>query len=128
MFRHRTPVPERQVQNLPDNAVMDATLKLKTQHCSKTGPAGWGSRGAGSSSVISCHQFALVTCCVCAVFSLLSTVALLFVSLVFVYNFSGTLVGSLCLFAASALALLTLILTWLVCVLQYRRETAPTPS
>lgn len=131
MCRHRTPVPERQVQNLPDNAAVTATLKLKTQQCpqipdTQRGEAVVAGSGAGSGS--SCHQFAFVTCCVCAVLSLLSMVALLFVGLIFVHNFSGALVGPLCLFAASVLALLTLILTWLMCVLQYRHETAPIAS
>lgn len=139
--RHRTPVPERQVLNLPDNAAVAATLKLKTQQCphksdanSRTAPTAAAGGGAGSSSSGSsrisnaCRQFVFVTGCVCAVFSFLSMVVLLFVGLVFVHNFNGTPVGPLCLFAASALALLTLILTWLMCVLQYRHETASTPS
>lgn len=135
--RHRTPVPKRQVQNLPDDAAVASKLTLKTQQCplksdthsrkvaTESEAAGGG---AGSSSSSTCHQFAFVTGCVCAVFSFLSMVALLFVGLVFVHNFSGTPVGPLCLFAASALALLTLILTWMMCVLQYRQETATTPS
>lgn len=140
--RHRTPVPERQVQNLPDNAAMAATLTLKGQQCphisdthsrkAPTESAAVGCVGGGSSNSSSsssaCHHFAFVTGCLCAVFSLLSMVVLLFMGLVFVHNFSGTTVGPLCLFAASALALLTLIVTWLMCVLQNRHETASTPS
>lgn len=134
--RHRTPIPEHRVQNLPDNAAVAATLTLKTQQSphtpdtpTRTSPAeSAAAGGGGDSSSSACHQFAFATGCVCAVFSFLSTVALLFVGLVFVHNFSSTPVGPHCLFAASALALLTLILTWLMCVLQYRHETASTPS
>lgn len=132
--RHRTPVPEHRVQNLPDDAAVAATLPLQMQQrphardahtgAAPAEPAAGGGGGGGSA----CHQFTLATGCVCATFSFLSMAALLFAGLVLVHNFSGKPAGALCLSAASALALLTLILTWLMCVLQHRHETASTPS
>lgn len=125
--RHRTPVPEHRVQNLPDNTALTASLPLKTQRSVDPSDAQpqtipTESREADG-SCHACHKVAFVTGCVCAIFSFLSMVVLLLLGLVFVHNFSSTPVGPLCLFAASALALLTLILTWLMCVLKYRHET-----
>lgn len=127
--RHRTPVPEYRVHNLPDNAAVTEALPLKIQEPVnsfdtdvQTGPA---ASSEGDDSCQTCKQVAFATGCVCAIFSFLSMVVLLFLGLIFVHNFNNTTppVGPVCLFVASVLALFSLILTWLLCMLRYRPET-----
>lgn len=131
--RHRTPVPEYRVHNLPDNAALTTALPLKTRDPAdssnvdvQTGPAVSSVAPQESDdSCQTCKQVAFATGCVCAIFSFLSMVVLLFLGLIFVHNFNNTTtpVGPVCLFVASVLALLSLILTWLMCMLKYRPET-----
>ncbi|KAM9349930.1 RING finger protein 228-like [Symphorus nematophorus] len=127
--RHRTPVPEYRVHNLPDNTALTEALPLKTYQLVdqsntdvQTGPA---VSSSGEDSCQTCKQLAFATGCVCAIFSFLSMVVLLFLGLIFVHNFNKTTppVGPVCLFVASVLALFSLILTWLICMLKYRPET-----
>lgn len=127
--RHRTPVPEYRVQNLPDNAAVTEALPLKLQEPVNSlntdvhiGPAESPESNDGCQT---CKQVAFATGCVCAIFSFLSMVVLLFLGLIFVHNFNNTTppVGPVCLFVASVLALFSLILTWLLCMLKYRPET-----
>nr|XP_046265025.1 E3 ubiquitin-protein ligase RNF186-like [Scatophagus argus] len=131
--RHRSPVPDYRVYNLPDNTALTAALPLQTpgpvNSCTpdvQTCPAvsSLASR-EGDDSCQTCKQAAFATGCVCAIFSFLSMVALLFVGLIFVHNFSHIMppVGPVCLFVASVLALFSLVLTWLMCMLKYRPET-----
>ncbi|XP_051256975.1 E3 ubiquitin-protein ligase RNF186-like [Dicentrarchus labrax] len=133
LCRHRTPVPEYRVHNLPDNTAMTDALPLQTQepvHSSntdvQTGPAvSLVASQEGDDSCQTCKQVAFATGCACAIFSFLSMVVLLFLGLIFVHNFNNTTppVGPVCLFAASVLALFSLILTWLMCMIKYRPET-----
>ncbi|XP_037642787.1 E3 ubiquitin-protein ligase RNF186-like [Sebastes umbrosus] len=132
--RHRTPVPEYRVRNLPDNSELIESLPLKKKPLDSSintdsGPAVSSSSApsgeSDDSSCQTCKQVAFMTGCVCAIFSFLSMVVLLFLGLIFVHNFNHTTwpVGPVCLFVASVLALLSLILTWLMCMLKYRPET-----
>lgn len=133
--RHRTPVPEYRVHNLPDNTVLTEALPLTTHECVSSatdddhtaGPSvcSAASQESDDSSCQTCNQVAFATGCVCAIFSFMSMVVLLFLGLIFVHNFNNTTspVGPVCLFVASVLALFSLILTWLMCMLKYRPET-----
>ncbi|XP_070830790.1 RING finger protein 228-like [Chaetodon trifascialis] len=128
--RHRTPVPEYRVHNLPDNTALTDVLPLKRHPSSttdvQTGPAVSPLASEETNdSCQTCKHVAFATGCVCAIFSFLSMVVLLFLGLIFVHNFNNTTppVGPICLFVASVLALLSLILTWLMCMLSYRPET-----
>uniref|UniRef100_UPI003AAE648D RING finger protein 228-like n=1 Tax=Centroberyx gerrardi TaxID=166262 RepID=UPI003AAE648D len=139
LCRHRTPVPEYQVHNLPDNTAVTDALPLdikQARHLDELvnggntdGQAGAAvSPAASQDSNESCHtckQVAVTAACVCAIFSFLSMVVLLFLGLIFVHNFNDTAlsVGPICLSVASVLALLSLILTWLVCLVKYRPES-----
>ncbi|KAI3374347.1 hypothetical protein L3Q82_006185 [Scortum barcoo] len=126
--RHRTPVPAYRVDNLPDNAALAAALPLQT-HVPADSPGSGAQTGPDVSPVTdSCHtcrQVAFVAGCACAIFCFLCMVVLLFLGLIFVHNFNSgaASVGHVCLSVASVLALLSLILTWLMCVLKYRPET-----
>ncbi|XP_070774890.1 RING finger protein 228-like [Enoplosus armatus] len=134
--RHRTPVPEYRVHNLPDNTALTEALPLKTDEPAdssntdvQTGPAVSSVTSPESNdSCQTCKQVAFATGCVCAILSFLSMVVLLFLGLIFVHNFNNSTspVGPVCLFVASVLALLSLILTWLMCMLKYRPETEAT--
>ncbi|XP_042283539.1 E3 ubiquitin-protein ligase RNF186-like [Thunnus albacares] len=126
--RHRTPVPEYLVHNLPDNTSLTQALPL-IKHVNapdtedQTGPTVSSATSQESNgSCQTCKHVAFTTVCVCAIFSFLSTVVLLFLGLIFVHNFNNT-VGHVCLLVASVLALFSLILTWLMCMLNYRPET-----
>lgn len=120
--RHRTPVPEYRVPNLPDNTAVTAALRA----CE---PVNASNRGAQTVPVMaqedgeSCHSCKLVafaTGCACNVFSVLSMVVLLYLGLIFVHNFNNSMAsyGRVCLFVACVLALLSLILTWLTLLLR----------
>lgn len=129
MCRHRTPVPEYRVHNLPDNTSVTEALPLN-KHVNapntETRPAVSSAASRESNdSCQTCKHVAFTTACVCAIFSFLSMVVLLFLGLIFVHNFNNTTppVGPVCLFVASVLALFSLILTWLMCMLKYRPET-----
>ena len=128
--RHRTPVREYQVKNLPDNTAVVEVLPLeKHQHenssAAEDRAAAPGTSQDTSDSCETCKHVAFTAGCVCAIFSFLSMVVLLFLGLIFVHNFNhiASHVGSVCLFAGSLLALFTLITTWLTCMLKYRTET-----
>lgn len=126
LCRHRTPVPDYRVHNLPENTALTAALPLKTHEpaSSSNTDAQVASR-EGDDSCHACKQVAFATGYACAIFSFLSMVVLLFLGLIFVHNFSNIAapVGPVCLFVASVLALLSLILTWLTCMLKHRPET-----
>ncbi|KAE8290966.1 putative E3 ubiquitin-protein ligase RNF183 [Larimichthys crocea] len=136
--RHRTPVPEYRVQNLPDDTVLTEAIVLKTLEPVsssntdvQTGPAvpSAGSQ-QGDDSCRTCKQVAFATGCVCAIFSFLSTVVLLFLGLILVHNFKNITPrsGPACLFVASVLALFSLILTWLLCMLRTDLNLKPAAS
>uniref|UniRef100_A0A3Q1FW84 Ring finger protein 228 n=1 Tax=Acanthochromis polyacanthus TaxID=80966 RepID=A0A3Q1FW84_9TELE len=126
--RHRTPVPDYRVLNLPDNTELTEALPLRepppVDAEQQTAPSVSAS-ASPESRCETCKQVAFTTFCVCAIFSFLSMVVLLFLGLIFVHNFSHITspVGPVCLFVASILALFSLILTWLTCMLKYRAET-----
>lgn len=127
LCRHRTPVPEYRVPALPDNTALIETLppsKLKPDDGTDPVVSAATSRESRNSCQ-TCKQVAFTATCVCAMLSFLSMVVLLMVGLIFVHNFnkSTSPVGPLCLFVASVLALLSLIFTWLMCMLKYRPET-----
>ncbi|XP_049888434.1 E3 ubiquitin-protein ligase RNF186-like [Epinephelus moara] len=126
--RHRTPVPEYRVHNLPDNRALTESLPLKKQEpadLSHTDVPGVSPSPSQESNCETCKLVAFASGCVCAIFSFLSMVVLLFLGLIFVHNFNHAPwpVGPICLFVASVLALFSLILTWLMCMLKYRPET-----
>ncbi|XP_071347510.1 RING finger protein 228-like [Trachinotus anak] len=131
--RHRTPVPEYRVHGLPDNPAVTGALQLARHQCVNSGntddhsgpSASLAASQESSDSCQTCKQVALTTGCVCAIFSFLSMAVLLLLGLVFVHNFNNTAspLGPVFLFAASVLALFSLILTWLMCMLKYRPET-----
>ncbi|XP_068558118.1 RING finger protein 228-like [Cebidichthys violaceus] len=132
--RRRTPVPEYRVRNLLDDSVLTKSLSLETRAAVDSSNTAVQTDSAGVSSATSpesdagcqtCKQVAFMTGCVCAIFSFLSMVVLLFLGLIFVHNFDNTAwpVGPICLFVASVLALVSLILAWLLCTLRYRPET-----
>ncbi|XP_070700973.1 RING finger protein 228-like [Pempheris klunzingeri] len=133
LCRHRTPVPEYRVHNLPDNTALTDALPLEKLEpgvsCDtavRTGPSvPSAAPQEANASCQTCKQVAFTASCVCAIFSFLSMVLLLFLGLIFVHNFNSPAshVGPVCLFVASVLALLSLILTWLMCMLRYRPET-----
>lgn len=110
------------VQNLPDNTALAASLPLKTQR--SVYPSDVQRRAVptesreADGSCHACHKVAFATGRVCAIFSFLSIVVLLHTGIALVQNF-----GLLFLFAARALAMLTFILTWLMCVSKCRHET-----
>lgn len=122
--RHRTPVPGYRVPNLPDDTAVTAALPLRA--CGE--PVNASNRDAQTAPVMapeageSCHSCKLVAFaagCACNVFSFLSMVVLLYLGLIFVHNFNSSMAsyGRVCLFVACVLALLSLILTWLTCLL-----------
>ncbi|XP_061587099.1 E3 ubiquitin-protein ligase RNF186-like [Cololabis saira] len=131
--RQRTPVREHRVQNLPDNTALAQALPLeKYQYYCDISSNAEGQPAAPPGSpqdtrdcCETCKHVAFTTGCVCAIFSFLSMVVLLFLGLIFVHNFNhrASHVGSVCLSVASVLALFTLIITWLTCTLKYRTET-----
>ncbi|XP_054452639.1 E3 ubiquitin-protein ligase RNF186-like [Anoplopoma fimbria] len=127
--RHRTPVPEYRVHNLPDDRALTESLPLEKHAAADSTDAAVPSDTSRESnaSCQTCKQVVFMTGCVCAIFSFLSMVVLLFLGLIFVHNFKNTSwpVGPMCLFVASVLALVSLILTWLVCMFTYRPETEP---
>ncbi|XP_070397987.1 RING finger protein 228-like [Nothobranchius furzeri] len=111
--RHRTPVPEYKVTNLPNNTALAELLLIKAQqqrNFTKTNrwrnrllplPPSRAVRTANRSRSL---QAARAPCspsspwwCFCF--------------------------GAICLFTASVLAPFSLILTWLMCMLEYRPET-----
>lgn len=131
--RHRTPVPDYRVRNLSDNTALTEALPLRKDQLvnssnaeEETGPSvSCASSPETTDSCETCKHIAFTTGCVCAIFSFLSMVVLLFLGLIFVHNFNHITspVGPVCLFVASVLALVSIILTWLMCMLKYRPET-----
>ncbi|CAN9502685.1 unnamed protein product [Ophioblennius macclurei] len=140
--RHRTPVPEHRVRNIATNHELCAALHGRPQPLEEEDGEACTSTSTGTqaearvealSSVTpwdatddceSCKHAAFALSCVCAIFSTLAMVVLLFLGLVFVHNFNHVTspVGPVCLFVASVLALFSLILTWLICMLRYRPD------
>ncbi|XP_074545147.1 RING finger protein 228-like [Halichoeres trimaculatus] len=132
--RHRTPVPEYRVDNLPDNTALCDALPLNTHERVNSSRTEVLVTGPTVSSAVPhesndgclvCKQVAFMTGCACAIFSFLSMVVLLFMGLIFVHNFNNpkSPVGPICLFVASILALFSIIFTWIVCMVKYRPET-----
>ncbi|XP_028283510.1 E3 ubiquitin-protein ligase RNF186-like [Parambassis ranga] len=124
--RQRTPVPAYRIQNLSDNTALTGALPLKKQQpASDQQTVSPATSAETIESCETCKCVAFATGCVCAMFSFLSMVVLLFLGLIFVHNFNhiASPVGPVCLFVASVLALFSLILTWLMCMLRYRPET-----
>ncbi|XP_020566724.1 RING finger protein 186-like [Oryzias latipes] len=129
--RHRTPVREYQIQNLPDNVLLTDLLPItKHENASdreeQTSPSGSSLTSQDSdSSCETCKHVAFTAGCVCANFSFLGTVVLLFLGLISLHNFDSLTLplGSFCLLVAGILALLSLILMWLLCVLKDRADT-----
>ncbi|XP_048837670.1 E3 ubiquitin-protein ligase RNF183 [Brienomyrus brachyistius] len=160
--RHRTPVPDYRIQNLPNNTKVTEVLPL----CIDSDPlpqdslpphppplhpalatlrreeaAGGGPSQAVPSSTVStattisqdsvhydscqnCKRVALTTGCVCVIFSFLSMLVLLFMGLIFVHNHNSppSPAGPICLSVASILAMVSVVVTWLICWLKYRPE------
>nr|XP_019962134.1 PREDICTED: RING finger protein 186-like [Paralichthys olivaceus] len=128
--RYRAPVPEYRVHNLPNNTAVTEALPLKECGTPDFHPTGASVSSAaasteGEDSCHTCEQVVFRTGCVCAIFSVLSTVVLLFLGLIFVQNFNNSVsqLGPVCLFVSSLLALFSLILTWLTYLLKHRPET-----
>lgn len=132
--RHRTPVPGYRIHNLRDNTALTEALRLKkpesvnssnTNEQSPPPASPAAPQESSNSCQLTCKQVAFATGCVCAIFSLLSMVVLFFLGLIFVHNFHNSAwpVGPVCLLAASVLALISLILTWLMCMLKYGPES-----
>ncbi|XP_069013353.1 RING finger protein 228-like [Embiotoca jacksoni] len=129
--RHRSPVPEYQIHNLSNNtALTEAFPPQEHQHVSSSNTEEQTVSPPTSSqetndSWKSFKDVAFTTGLGCAIFSLLSMVVLLFLGLIFVHNFNhvSSPVGPVCLSVASVLALFSLILTWLMCMLKYRPDT-----
>ncbi|XP_031429941.1 E3 ubiquitin-protein ligase RNF152 [Clupea harengus] len=71
-----------------------------------------------------CKRLALTTGCVCVIFSFLSMLVLLFMGLILVHSHGGqpSPAGPICLSAASILAMVSVVVTWLICWLKYRPE------
>ncbi|XP_067109837.1 RING finger protein 228-like [Osmerus mordax] len=156
LCRHRTPVPEYRIQNLPNNTKVTDDLPLHVEadtlpqdSLPSDGPplhpalvAAYrreeanavgvqaqavqpnATDGGGYESCQRCKRVALTTGCVCAIFSFLSMIVLLFLGLIFVHNFNNppSPIGPVCLSLASVLALFSVIVTWLMCWLKYRPE------
>ncbi|MBN3295717.1 RN182 ligase, partial [Amia calva] len=97
--RHRTPVPDYRIQNLPNNTKVTETFPLYIE----ADPLPQD---------------------VCVVFSFLSMLVLLFLGLIFVhkYNNPPSPVGPICLSVASILAMFAVVVTWMICWLKYRPE------
>ncbi|XP_028329319.1 E3 ubiquitin-protein ligase RNF186-like [Gouania willdenowi] len=134
LCRHRTAVPDHRVDNLSDNAALTGTLHFKNPVYSSSSSDTRGAERQYVSSTVSldtddgfdtCTHVAFAISCVCVIFSVLAMVVLLFLGLIFVHNFHHieSSFGPVCLFAASVLALFSLILTWLICMLKSRPET-----
>ncbi|XP_021179254.2 E3 ubiquitin-protein ligase RNF186 [Fundulus heteroclitus] len=128
--RRRTPVRDYQVQNLPNDSALFEALPLGKHRSSSNeeeqqAAGSSESPAGGEQRCETCKNAAFATGCVCAIFSFFSMVVLLFLGLIFVHNFNhaASPVGPACLFAASVLALLSVILTWLLCMLKYGAET-----
>ncbi|XP_039999688.1 E3 ubiquitin-protein ligase RNF186-like [Xiphias gladius] len=131
--RHRTPVPEYRVHNLPDDTAVTEALPLKRQerlnsadadgHASPPLPSATSQESGELCRT--CMRIASAMGCVCAIFSFLAMVVLSFLGLILIHNFSNTAwpLGSVCLSVASVLALFLLVLTWLMCALKHRPET-----
>uniref|UniRef100_A0A3Q3BPJ2 Ring finger protein 228 n=1 Tax=Kryptolebias marmoratus TaxID=37003 RepID=A0A3Q3BPJ2_KRYMA len=136
--RHRTPVREYKVQNLPNNGALSEELLLRDQTNSSEAEPRTGGPAAPPASAPqptresceraeSCKRVAFTAGCACAVLSFFSVVLLLLVGLVFMHNFKHTAVGPVCMIVASVLALFSLTLTWLMCILKDQGESQ-TPS
>lgn len=123
LCRHRTPVPDHCVENLPDNTALTASLPPSVYPSDAQPRAVPTESREVDGSCHACHKVAVATGCVCAIFSFLSMLVLLYIGIALVQYFGAIVIGLFFLFAASALALLTLILTWLVCVPRCRNQT-----
>ncbi|XP_029971171.1 RING finger protein 224-like [Salarias fasciatus] len=135
--RHRTPVPDYRVRNISTNTALTAALRRQqpadgasstrthAETQTETGPSVSSANPRDTDDDCeSCKHVAFALSCVCAIFSFLAMVVLLFLGLIFVHNFNhiASPVGLVCLFVASVLALFSLILTWLICMLKYRPD------
>ncbi|XP_066565405.1 RING finger protein 228 [Amia ocellicauda] len=149
--RHRTPVPDYRIQNLPNNTKVTETFPLyieadplpqdslpphppprhpalapRSEEAQPGAPAQPppGPSPGRYESCQNCKRAALTTGCVCVVFSFLSMLVLLFLGLIFVhkYNNPPSPVGPICLSVASILAMFAVVVTWMICWLKYRPE------
>ncbi|KAM4552420.1 RING finger protein 228-like [Odontesthes bonariensis] len=133
--RHRTPVRGYQVRNLPDNTSLTEVLPVKAGQYEDSSNTDEQRVASVSSATIgdvnasceSCKHVVFTTCCVCAIFSFVSTAVLLIFGLIFIHNFPTDHIvlpiGPACLFGASVCALFSLIFTWLMCLLRLQPET-----
>lgn len=156
--RHRTPVPDYRIQNLPNNTKVTEDFPLyidsdplpqdalpphppplhpalvalrRSEDATGTGPATPSTATTLSQDSASrydtchnCRRVALTAGCVCVIFSFLSMLVLLFMGLIFVHSHGGppSPAGPLCLSVASILAMVSVVVTWLLCWLKYRPE------
>ncbi|XP_055359948.1 E3 ubiquitin-protein ligase RNF186-like [Betta splendens] len=132
--RHRTPVPEYRIDNLPDNSAVAEAVRFKKPEraspptadaptAAAAPPRGRGGRGGGCPLTL--RRVAFTSGLVCAIFCSVCAVALLLLGLVFAHNFGGASwpVGPTCLFLAGVLEMASLILTWLLCTVKFQPET-----
>ncbi|CAG6008017.1 unnamed protein product [Menidia menidia] len=147
--RHRTPVPDYRVRNLPNNTKVTEDFPLYIDsdplpqdalppHPPPLHPAlatpstpvsaattlSRDSAAARRDPCQSCKRVALTTGCVCVIFSFLSMLVLLFMGLIFVHSHGvpPSPAGPICLSVASILAMFSVVVTWLICWLKYRPD------
>ncbi|XP_062439051.1 RING finger protein 225 [Rhea pennata] len=139
LCRHRTALPARRVLGLPVNTRLAAACppQLRARDPlpqDRLPPPPPPRRAAAPESCQSCERAALGAGCACLVLSFLAMVVLLFTGLIFLNRHGGEAaappspVGPVCLSVASALALLSVAVTWLICWLKYRPEAASDTS
>ncbi|XP_041919674.1 E3 ubiquitin-protein ligase RNF182 [Alosa sapidissima] len=180
LCRHRTPVPDYRIQNLPNNTKVTedfpfyidsdplpqdalpasppplhpALIALRREDASGAASATVTTASASQATVTptstvsaattlsrdsvssvsrrysgedccnDCKRLALTTGCVCVIFSFLSMLVLLFMGLILVHSHGGppSPAGPICLSVASILAMVSVVVTWLICWLKYRPE------
>ncbi|XP_047676916.1 E3 ubiquitin-protein ligase RNF186 [Tachysurus fulvidraco] len=173
--RHRTPVPDYRIRNLPNNTKVTEDFPLRVDvdvdpvpqdalpphppplhpalavlrrdeassasgpsrhvHATPSTTASTATMTLSQDSVVSrrdschegcCRRLALTAGCACVAFSFVAMLALLFAGLVFVHGNSGdrppSPAGPVCLSVASVLAMVSVVVTWLLCWLKYRPE------
>uniref|UniRef100_A0A672FGC6 RING-type domain-containing protein n=1 Tax=Salarias fasciatus TaxID=181472 RepID=A0A672FGC6_SALFA len=99
--RHRTPVPDYRVRNISTNTALTAALRRQqpadgasstrthAETQTETGPSVSSANPRDTDDDCeSCKHVAFALSCVCAIFSFLAMVVLLFLGLIFVHNFN----------------------------------------
>ncbi|XP_064373250.1 RING finger protein 225 [Dromaius novaehollandiae] len=135
LCRHRTALPERRVHALPLNTRLAAACppQLRARDPlpqDRLPPLPPPRAAARPESCQRCERAALRAGGVCVAVAFLAMVVLLFAGLVFVNRRGGepgappSPLGPVCLSVASALALVAVAVTWLLCCLKYRPEAA----